>query len=77
MLEPAVFDYVERDQTQWERGPRPRLARDEQLMTDRHTSFWQRMNTTRDKRLLDESWATGRAPWRMNNRKPQSRHVSQ
>ncbi len=64
VLEPAVFDYIEGDQTQWEREPLERLARDGQLMAYRHTSFWQCMDTLRDKRLLESLWQKGDAPWK-------------
>ena len=63
VLEPEVFDYIEGDETQWEREPLERLAADGQLMAYRHDSFWQCMDTLRDKKLLEELWASGQAPW--------------
>jgi glucose-1-phosphate cytidylyltransferase len=65
VLEPGVMDYIEGDDTQWERDPLERLARDGQLMAYRHGSFWQCMDTLRDKVLLNELWSSGRAPWRI------------
>ncbi len=65
VLEPGVMDYIDGDDTQWEREPLERLARDGQLMAYRHTSFWQCMDTLRDKVLLNELWQTGRAPWKV------------
>jgi glucose-1-phosphate cytidylyltransferase len=65
VLEPGVFDYIDGDDTQWEREPLERLAKDGQLMAYRHTSFWQCMDTLRDKRLLEELWQSGNAPWRI------------
>lgn len=64
VLEPGVFDYIEGDDTQWEREPLERLARDGQLMAYRHTGFWQCMDTLRDKLLLEEIWQSGKAPWK-------------
>ena len=64
VLEPAVFDYIDGDETQWEREPLERLARDGQLVAYRHPSFWQCMDTLRDKRLLEDLWASGNAPWK-------------
>jgi glucose-1-phosphate cytidylyltransferase len=64
VLEPEVFDYIEGDETQWEREPLENLARDGQLMAYRHESFWQCMDTLRDKKLLEELWQDG-APWRV------------
>ncbi len=63
VLEPGVFDYITGDQTQWEREPLERLAHDGQLMAYRHDGFWQCMDTLRDKVLLEELWASGKAPW--------------
>jgi glucose-1-phosphate cytidylyltransferase len=64
VLEPGVFDYIDGDQTQWEREPLERLAQDRQLMAYRHTAFWQCMDTLRDKVLLEELWQQGKAPWK-------------
>jgi len=65
VLEPAVFDYIDGDETQWEREPLERLAKDGQLMAFLHYSFWQCMDTLRDKKLLEELWQSGHAPWRV------------
>jgi glucose-1-phosphate cytidylyltransferase len=64
VLEPEVLDFIGGDETQWEREPMERLAREGQLMAYRHESFWQCMDTLRDKRLLDSLWRDGSAPWR-------------
>jgi glucose-1-phosphate cytidylyltransferase len=64
VLEPGVFDYVDGDATQWEKEPLERLAADGQLMAYRHDSFWQCMDTIRDKKLLEKLWAEGKAPWK-------------
>jgi glucose-1-phosphate cytidylyltransferase len=65
VLEPGVFDYIDGDDTQWEREPLEQLAKDGQLMAYRHTSFWQCMDTLRDKVLLEELWQSGNAPWKI------------
>lgn len=65
VLEPGIFDYIEADDTQWEREPLERLAEDGQLMAYRHTSFWQCMDTLRDKKLLQSLWDTGNPPWKI------------
>jgi glucose-1-phosphate cytidylyltransferase len=64
VLEPEIFDYIEGDDTQWEKEPLERLAADGQLMAYRHTSFWQCMDTIRDKLLLEKLWQEGNAPWK-------------
>lgn len=63
VLEPQVLDYIEGDDTQWERRPLETLAREGQLMAYKHESFWQCMDTLRDKKLLEQLWQTGAAPW--------------
>jgi glucose-1-phosphate cytidylyltransferase len=65
VLEPGVFDYIDGDETQWEREPLERLAKEGQLMAYRHASFWQCMDTLRDKVLLEELWQGGHAPWKI------------
>ena len=65
VLEPKVFDYIEGDQTQWEREPLENLAKDNQLMAYKHTSFWQCMDTLRDKKLLETLWQENNAPWKI------------
>ena len=64
VLEPEIFDYIEGDDTAFEREPLENLARDGQLMAYRHESFWQCMDTLRDRKLLEELWQDG-APWRI------------
>ncbi|HEY7089614.1 MAG TPA: glucose-1-phosphate cytidylyltransferase [Tepidisphaeraceae bacterium] len=64
VLEPGIFDYIEGDQTPWEKEPMEKLARDGQLMAYRHGGFWQCMDTLRDKRLLETLWESGHAPWK-------------
>src|SRR6185312_8780734 len=49
VLEPEVFDYIDGDSTQFEHEPLERLARDGQLMAYQHESFWQCMDTLREK----------------------------
>jgi glucose-1-phosphate cytidylyltransferase len=65
VLEPGVFDYIDSDDTAWDYGPLPRLAREGQLMAYQHEGFWQCMDTIRDKKLLEELWAGGKAPWKV------------
>jgi glucose-1-phosphate cytidylyltransferase len=65
VLEPGVMDYVDGDETQWEREPMERLAGEGELMAYKHMGFWQCMDTLRDKRLLQEYWDSGKAPWKI------------
>lgn len=67
VLEPEIFNYIDNDDTQWERKPLESLGRDGQLMAYRHTSFWQCMDTSYDKQLLEDLWQKGNAPWEIWN----------
>lgn len=64
VLKPKVLDYIEGDDTAWEREPMERLASDGQLAAYMHRGFWQPLDTLRDKILLNELWESGRAPWK-------------
>jgi glucose-1-phosphate cytidylyltransferase len=65
VCEPEIFDYIDGDTTPWEREPLERLAKDGQLMAYRHESFWQCMDTLRDKQHLQALWDSGQAPWKV------------
>ncbi len=65
VLEPSVIELIADDSTVWERKPLEELAAREQLGIHKHRGFWQPMDTLRDKTLLEELWAGGRAPWKV------------
>lgn len=65
VLNPAVLDLIDGDHCAWEAGPLESLAASGQLAAWHHQGFWQPMDTLRDKMLLDELWASGRAPWKV------------
>jgi glucose-1-phosphate cytidylyltransferase len=65
VLNRKVIDYVENDESIWEKGPMERLAQDGQLMAYRHEGFWQPMDTLREKKLLEDLWTAGSAPWKV------------
>ena len=65
VLQPAVFDYLEGDQTVFETTPLQKLVEKGELMSYRHTGFWQCMDTAREKELLETLWANGTAPWKV------------
>lgn len=67
VLEPGVFDYIESDEIYFQKEPMERLADDGQLMAFRHDSFWQCMDTMRDRVMLEGLWDSGRAPWKVWN----------
>lgn len=65
VCEPAIFDYLEGDNTSLEADVLERLAADGQLAAYRHDRFWQCMDTLRDVRLLESLWKSGHAPWKV------------
>jgi len=65
VLNTKVLDYIDGDETVWERSPIERLAREQQMVGYRHYGFWSCMDTLREKNLLEELWASGNAPWKI------------
>ena len=65
VLEPEVLEYIEGDESVWEREPLERLAEDGELVAYRHDGFWQPMDTLRDVRLLESLWQSGDVPWKV------------
>jgi glucose-1-phosphate cytidylyltransferase len=65
VLSSNVLQYLKGDETIWERTPLETLANEGQLAAFQHTGFWQPMDTLRDKVLLEELWASGKAPWKV------------
>ena len=65
VLSPSIGDYIDGDETMWEREPLERLAAEGQLAGYRHDGFFQPMDTLRDQRQLEGLWASGAAPWRV------------
>ncbi len=65
VLSPGVAEYVEGDQTSWEREPMERLARAGELVAYKHHGFWQPMDTLRDRHHLEGLWKSGLAPWKV------------
>ena len=65
VLDRRVFDYLDGDGCIFEREPLERLAADGQLMAFRHKGFFFAMDTYREYKMLNELWATGKAPWKV------------
>ncbi len=62
VFEPEIFEYMKADEM-LEHGALPRLAANGELSCYCHEGFFQPMDTLRDKRVLEELWASGKAPW--------------
>jgi glucose-1-phosphate cytidylyltransferase len=65
IVDRKVCDYIEDDDTDWDRAVLPRLAEDGLLYAYRHTSFWQCMDTLKERRALEAIWQSGTAPWKV------------
>ena len=65
VFEPALFDYIDGDDTIFEKGPMTGLVMQQQLMSYTHKGYWQCMDTLREKQQLEKLWAAGRAPWKL------------
>ncbi len=65
ILNPKVIDYIDNDDSIWERTPIEKLARDGQLMGYRHYGFWSCMDTLKEKNYLEDLWNTDKAPWKI------------
>lgn len=65
VCQPTVFDYIEKDDTIWERYPVEKMAAEGELMAFEHSGFWKPMDTVRDKVELDNAWNAGTAEWKI------------
>lgn len=65
VMEPAIFEYLEGDNSILEDGPLEEITRRDELVAFKHENFWQSMDTLRDKNLLENLWRTGKAPWKV------------
>lgn len=65
VLSTKCLDFIEGDQSVWEKAPLTSLATKGQLMAFEHRGFWHPMDTQRDKNALEELWVSGRAPWKV------------
>jgi glucose-1-phosphate cytidylyltransferase len=61
----GVIDRIESDTTSWESTVLASLAKDGELKAFRHSGFWQPMDTLREKVVLNDLWASGKAPWKV------------
>ena len=64
VLSPDCLKLISDDTTTWEAEPMTQLAASGELMAFEHTGFWQPMDTLRDKNMLEDLWASGKAPWK-------------
>jgi len=65
ICEPQIFDYIEGDQTLWEREPMEKIAEEGQMVAYEHKGFWKPMDTLREKHELEEDWVLNKAKWKV------------
>lgn len=65
VLSPQVLSLIDNDNTSWEQEPMAALAKSGQLEAYTHSGFWQPMDTLREKNLLEDLWASDKAPWKV------------
>lgn len=63
VLNPEIFNYIEGDNTVFEREPLEVLAEEGQLMSYLHRGFWQCMDNKREMDLLERMIELKEAPW--------------
>jgi glucose-1-phosphate cytidylyltransferase len=64
VMSPKVIDLIEGDHSVLERELLETLARTGELSAYQHRSFWQPLDTLRDKIYLEDLWTSGKAPWK-------------
>ncbi|MFM7400976.1 MAG: sugar phosphate nucleotidyltransferase, partial [Bacteroidota bacterium] len=64
VLSPTVLEYIDGDDTVWEKEPLERIVNSNQLAGYKHSGFWQPMDTLREKIYLEELWTSNQAPWK-------------
>ena len=64
VMEPKVMDYIPHNSINLEVDVLEKLAAEGKLAAYRHADFWQCMDTLRDKKLLENMWLQGKAPWK-------------
>lgn len=63
VLNSEIFDYIDGDDTVFEKKPLEKLAAEGQLKAYVHKGFWKCMDTQRDKEQLEKLIELGEAPW--------------
>jgi glucose-1-phosphate cytidylyltransferase len=65
VCEPEIFDYIDGDNTVWEKEPLEELAREGQLNLNFHDGFWKPMDSLKDKIDLNDMWVNDCAEWKI------------
>ena len=65
VLEPEVLKYIDGDMISWEEEPMKKITKEKQLAVYKHPGFWQPMDTLAEKKLLNDLYEKGEAPWKI------------
>jgi len=65
VCESEILNYIDGDSTIFEMEPLSSLANEGQINAYKHSSFWQCMDSLRDKKILTDLWDSGEAPWKL------------
>jgi glucose-1-phosphate cytidylyltransferase len=65
VVEPEALDFIDDDETSWERQPLSNIAKAGKLSAYKHRDFWHPMDTLRDRNYLEALWQRGEAPWKV------------
>lgn len=64
VLEPEIFEFIQGDDTVFEKEPLEKVARMGELKAYMFDGYWQCMDTKREMDKLNELWDAGKAPWK-------------
>jgi glucose-1-phosphate cytidylyltransferase len=65
VCEPGVLEYItEGDDTIFEQSPLKKMAKNGEIFTYKHDSFWMPMDTIRDRNVLNNLWLNNMAVWK-------------
>lgn len=67
VCEKQVIDFIEGDETSWEKDPLQTLISKNTLGVYKHSGFWASMDTMRDKNYLEGVWKAGNPLWKIWN----------
>ena len=65
VLEPDIFDYIDGDDSVWEKGPMKKIVEANQMSAYKYQDEYYPMDTLFDKNKLEELWRTGNAYWKV------------
>ena len=65
VLEPDIFDYIDGDDSVWEKEPMKKIVEANQMSAYKYQDEYYPLDTLFDKNKLEELWRTGNAYWKV------------